>query len=229
MTSSLGEFRKHSVTQLCDMNGRGRRFLLFCGMSIFNRDVAMKAQSTKAISGCRPPNRVKTSTSRVVPRGNQRSLRGFLGGGHALGQRRALRCDGRKHAAHVARNSPAPPTTMRSVAAMIRSLCVLGALQRAHVPRMCTTSFACGRSASKGAKRSPKWSRSQPAMMTETPRSSRVLIGATTSDAKKWISSIATSDGAAGSASTSRSRSAASRADFAATRSPVCVTIAAAA
>jgi hypothetical protein len=63
-------------------------------MSIFNRDVAMKAQSTSAIFGCRPLNRVKYSTSRVVLQGKQRDLPRFLGGDRPLDQRRALRCDG---------------------------------------------------------------------------------------------------------------------------------------
>jgi hypothetical protein len=35
MGSSLGEFQKYSVTQLCDMNERRRRFLFFGEMSSF--------------------------------------------------------------------------------------------------------------------------------------------------------------------------------------------------
>jgi hypothetical protein len=41
---------------------------------------------------------------------------------------------GRKHFAHVAMNSAAPPTMIRSVAATSRSLCVLVPPHRAQMP-----------------------------------------------------------------------------------------------
>ncbi len=55
-------------------------------------------------------------------------------------------------------NSFAPPTMIRSVVATSRSLCVLGAPQRAHAPAIRERTAARGMSASNGANAPPRGS-----------------------------------------------------------------------